>query len=368
MMWNSKYLLTTALACLALLLTALQAEAVRIGDLCDVQGVRGNILKGQGIIVGLAGTGDNAAAAVRAQERMLKRLTIDIDSTGELSTDNSAVVMVTATLPPFAKEGTRIDVQVSSLYDSESLEGGILMNTHLTGDDGRVYAVAQGPISTGGFNANATGAAARQNHVTVGRVPNGAYVEREVPSTYHDGGRLVLMVRQPDFVTANNIQKMLNTTFGLDSAYALGAGAIKVNIPAGEKADIVAFVAKLLEIDVSARQPARVVINERTGTIVIGGTVGVKPCQVAHGNITITVAATPVIAQPAPLAQGDTVVTQVTDLNVTQDDARFNEIKGSTAADVAKSLNTLKVPPRDMISIFQALREAGALDAELEIM
>lgn len=350
------------------LAAAVPARATFVGDLCEVQGVRGNSLTGIGIVVGLAGTGDKAAAAIRAQERMLKRLTIDVGSASELSSSNSAIVIVTATLPAFAKEGTRIDVQVSSLYDSESLEGGILLDTLLDGQDGQTYAVARGPVSTGGFNADAGGAQARQNHVTVGRVPNGAFVEREVPSTITDGERLMLTINQPDFVTADNIQAAINTAYGPGSAFAFGAGAINVRIPSTKQADLVGFIAELQRLDVEARQPARVVINERTGTIVVGGNVAVRPCQVAHGNITIEVAVTPVVSQPNPLAEGETVVGEVADVTVTQEDAYLMPVEGTTAADVAKALNQLKVTPRDMISIFQALREAGALEAELEIM
>lgn len=344
------------------------AHAVAIGDLCEVQGVRGNELQGIGLVVGLAGTGDSAPSAIRAQERALRRLGIEVASTNELSTSNTAVVIVQATLPSFAKEGTRIDVRVSSLYDSESLEGGILMETLLDGMDGRTYAVGQGPVSTGGFNANAQGASARQNHVTVGRIPNGAYVEREVPSTITDGQRIMLTLNDPNFITANNIQRRVNAALGFESASALGAGAVSIRIPTDQQTDLVEFIADLQQLDVLAAQPARIVVNERTGTIVVGGNVRIKPCQVAHGNITIEVATTPQVSQPNALAAGETVVTEVTRLNVGEEGAYLVPLQGTTAADVAQALNSLKVTPRDMISIFQALRQAGALDAELEIM
>ena len=358
-------ILTAILATLAL---SLSASAVAIGDLCEVQGVRGNELQGIGLVVGLAGTGDSAGSAVRAQERALRRLGIEVSSTNELDTSNSAVVIVQATLPPFAKEGTRIDVRVSSLYDCESLEGGILLETLLDGMDERTYAVAQGPVSTGGFNIDAGGAGARQNHVTVGRIPNGAYVEREVPSTITDGERIMLTLNDPDFITANNIQRRINGVLGENSASALGAGAINVRIPNASGTDLVEFIAEIQQLDVVAAQPARIVVNERTGTIVVGGNVVIKPCQVAHGNITIEVSRTPQVSQPNALAAGDTVVTEVTRLDVGQEGARLMPLEGTTASDVAQALNNLKVTPRDMISIFQALRRAGALDAELEIM
>jgi flagellar P-ring protein FlgI len=364
---NSKSI-TCIFVTAAMLLAAAPSWAARIGDLCDVQGVRGNSLKGIGIVVGLAGTGDNADAAIRAQERMLKRLTIDVDSVNELASDNAAICIVTATLPAFVKEGTRIDVQVSSLYDAESLEGGILMETQLLGQDGRVYAVAQGPISTGGMNVDAGGTQARINFVTVGRIPNGAYVEREVPSTITDGERIILQLRNPDFVTADNIRQAIDERYGPQAADAFGAGAISVKIPDNRNAELVSFIAEVQRMEVEANQVARVVINERTGTIVVGGQVIIKPCQVAHGNIVIQIARTPVVSQPAPFSEGETVVDNVTDIEVIQDVAHLMPVEGTSAADVADALNKLKVTPRDMIAIFQALREAGALQAELEIM
>lgn len=356
-----------AVSILSLVMCAV-SHAVAIGDLCEVQGVRGNELQGIGLVVGLAGTGDSAEGAIRAQERALRRLGIEVASTGELNTDNTAVVIVQATLPSFAKAGTRIDVRVSSLYDCESLEGGILLETLLEGMDGRTYAVASGPVSTGGFNADAQNASARRNHVTVGRIPNGASVEREVPSTVTDGERIMLTLNDPNFITANNIRDRINDTLGTDAAFPLGAGSVSVRIPNATTTDLVGFIAKLQQLEVVAAQPARIVVNERTGTIVVGGDVQIKPCQVAHGNITIEVATTPLVSQPNPLAQGETVETEVTRLDVGEEGAYLMPVEGTTASDVAQALNDLKVTPRDMISIFQALKRAGALDAQLEIM
>lgn len=344
------------------------ASAVLIQDLCEVQGARGNVLKGIGLIVGLAGTGDGAQEAVQAQQRLLQRLNIEVDNLNNLNSDNSAVVMVTAMFPPFGKEGTRIDVSVSSLYDAESLEGGILLNTQLTGDDGRVYAVAQGPVSVGGFNADAGGGTAvRQNHVTVGRVPMGAYIEREIPSTITDGERITLLLKRPDFRTAAILQDALNRQFGAGMASALGAGSINLRIPAAKQFHLVQFIAEVQNMSVQTPEVSKVVINERTGTIVIGGEVMIKPCQVAHGNITIEVAVTPVFPQ-APLFSEEEREGEVRDVTVREDEAHFMPIGGTSASDIANALNALKVTPRDMIAIFQALREAGALEADLETM
>lgn len=356
------------LCVLAVGLLAVDAHAVRIKDLVEIQGARGNGLRGIGLMVGLAGTGDDADAAIRAQERMLRRMSIEVGSARELTSDNVAVVVVTATMPAFAKEGTRIDVQVSSLYDAESLEGGTLLETLLYGIDGQVYAVAQGSVSTGGFNADAGGANVRKNHVTAGRIPMGAYVEREIPSTITDGERIMLLLKRPDFGTANNVQDAINSRLGFRSARALGAGTVSVMIPSEFRPNLVEFIAEVQDIDVESDLRSRVVINERTGTLVVGGNVMVKPCHVAHGGLRIRVATTPLVSQPLPFSDGFTVETEETDVTVEEDLAALMPLEGVSAADVAEGLNRLKVSPRDMISIFQALRQAGVLDADIEIM
>ena len=359
-----------AIACIFTFMSSL-ADAARIKDLCEVQGARGNILRGIGLIVGLNGTGDNAEAAVQAQSRLLRRLQVNVQDADALTTDNAAVVIVTAEIPPFAKEGTRIDVLINSLYDAESLEGGTLLETMLEGIDGSVYAVAQGPISVGGFNADAGGGttSVRENHVTVGRIPMGAFVEREIPSTITDGERIQLLLKRPDFGTADNIQQALNENFLPGTATALGAGTISVRIPSEMRANLVRFIAEVNEVSVESVTPTKVVINERTGTIVVGGNVIVKPCQVAHGALTITVARTPVISQPAPFSEeGVTVVDEINDIEAVQQEVRLMPIEGVSAGEVADSLNRLKVTPRDIIAIFQALRQAGVMDADLEII
>jgi len=351
------------------------ATAARIKDLCEVQGARGNPLKGVGLVVGLAGTGDKNLDAARRQLQVLDRLNVEVEKLKDLVSQNTAVVLVDATLPAFAKEGTRIDVRVSSIGNSQSLEGGTLTETFMYGPgpaDGIVYAVAQGPVSVGGFNAESAGlgggAAVRKNHVTSGRVPMGAYIEREVPSTITDGERIALLLKRADFSTADNIREVLNDRYGIDTAMALSASTITVRIPAERQLELIAFVAEVESLEVRADLPARVVINERTGTLVVGGDVMIKPCQVAHGNLSIEIARTPDASQPAPFSEGQTVVTATTDLVATEETAYLMPVEGTSAADVAMALNNLKVTPRDMIAIFQALRQAGALDADLEIM
>ncbi len=356
---------------LTVVLLAWPAAAARIGDLCEVQGVRGNILSGTGIIVGLNGTGDSAGAAVIALERMNERLGIDVDNLKELSSKNAAVVNVTAVIPAYAKEGTRIDVSVHSIYDAKSLEGGTLMETYLRGPGGSetVYAVAQGPVSIGGFNADAGGGTSvRQNHVTAGRIPMGAYVENEVPSTITDGERLVLLLKRPDINTASGIQESINQVYGNGAAEATGGGSVRVRIPPAEQSDLFGFIARLDTIDVTTTAPSKVVFNERTGTIVVGGNVMIKPCQVAHGSLTIKIATTPQVTPALSFTDADPVVTESVELEVEEPEVYLMPVEGTSAGDVAEALNRLRVTPRDMISIFQALREAGALEADLEIM
>ncbi|MFA6241014.1 MAG: flagellar basal body P-ring protein FlgI [Candidatus Hydrogenedentales bacterium] len=364
-----RWKLTSVLLAGLLLLPA--AGAARIKDLCEIQGARGNTLKGVGIVVGLAGTGDKTGDALRRMQRMLDRMNIDVEKVADLKSDNVAVVMVDATLPAFAKEGTRIDVRVSAVGDAESLEGGTLLETYLygPGTDETVYAVAQGPLSVGGFNADAGGGTSvRKNHVTVGRVPMGAYVEQEVPSTITDGDRVALLLRRPDFRTAENIRVAADKEFGEGGASALSASTITVRIPQEMRPELIGFIAKLQDLEVVSDLPTRVVINERTGTIVVGGDVMIKPCEVAHGNLSIQIATTPVVSQPAPLSPGVTVTDEVADMVAVEQAAFLMPVQGTSASDVAAALNKLKVTPRDMISIFQALRESGAMDADLEIM
>jgi flagellar P-ring protein precursor FlgI len=360
--------------CLLLLavgFVATSAHAIKIRELCEVQGARNNILKGVGIVVGLAGSGDKAPAAIEAQRRMLERMGIDVQSVKELKSANVAIVAVTATLPAFAKEGTRLDVKVDSLYDAKSLEGGMLLETHLTGPGlgDTVYAVAQGPVSVGGFNADATGGTrTRKNHVTSGRIPMGAYVEREVPSTITDGERLVLLLKKPDFSVAEAVQQAIDKELDGDFAVALGGGAVRVTIPEAQQSDLVKFIARLEDITVNTPTPNRIVINERTGTIVVGGGVMIKPCQVAHGSLTIRITTMPQVTPASPFTESQPVVTQQRTVEVEEQEGYLMPVEGTSAAEVAAALNRLRVTPRDMISIFQALREAGALEADLEIM
>lgn len=367
---TKKKFMSAAVALLVVLFGSGNAVGAKLKDLCEIQGARGNILKGIGLVVGLAGTGDKGTLAILSQERLLERMNIDVKTASDLKSQNTAVVAVDAVFPPFGKEGTRIDVRVSSIGDAKSLEGGTLLDTHLLGTDDNVYAVAQGSLSVGGFNANGGGGggSVRKNHVTVGRVPMGAYIEREIPSTITDGQRITLLLKRPDFGTAASIQEGINAKMGTKCATAFGAGTVSILIPENLRHDLVSFIAKIQQISVKTDIPSKIVINERTGTLVVGGTVIIKPCQVAHGNLTIKITPVPAVSQPLPFSGGTTVEVPVTDVEVEEKTAWLMPVEGTSAADVADALNKLKVTPRDMISIFQALRESGALEADLEIM
>jgi len=340
----------------------------RVKDVADIQGARANFLRGYGLVIGLDGTGDGATLALRTQQRLLRRMKVEITEARELSSDNVAVVMVTAELPAFAKEGTRIDVVVNCLGDANSLEGGTLLETLLMGIDDEVYAVAQGSVSIGGFNVGGAGAGVQKNHPTVGRIPGGALVEREVPSVITDGRSINLLPRQRDFVTASRMATAINKGLGEDTAVALNAGMINVRIPDEWMHDLVGFVALVQEIEVAPDQQAKVLINERTGTVVIGGEVTLSPVSIAHGNLTIEVSVVPEASQPPPLSGGETVITETATTAVTEEKVRLIPVQGADVKELADALNKLQVTPRDLMSIFQALKRAGALHAELEIM
>lgn len=344
------------------------ASEVRLGDISGVQGARPNDLIGYGLVVGLAGTGDGASAAIRAQERMLRRFDIDVASVSELKSDNVSAVIVTAKLPPFAKTGSRIDVLVSSLFDTESLEGGTLLRTLLEGVDGKVYAVAQGPLSVGGFNAGAGGAQAVKNHVTVGRVPRGAIVEREVPATIFDHDTLTFILDRPNFLTAANTAAAINQRFGKEIAEAFTAGTIRIRVPEEHYTNAIGFVADIENVIVETDEQARVIINERTGTVIVSGKVTVTPVSVAHGGLTITISSTPKVSQPPGFSPGQTTVTTEEQVEFEEETGYLLPVGGASAQELAETLNKLELTPRDIISVFQALKEAGALNAKLEIM
>ncbi|RMF82014.1 MAG: flagellar basal body P-ring protein FlgI [Nitrospirae bacterium] len=361
-----------AAALLALAGAAVPAAATRLKDVADVVGVRSNQLIGYGLVVGLDGTGDGVKSTFTRQSltAMLRRLGVTVDATA-LKVENVAAVAVTADLPPFAREGSRLDVTVSSIGDAESLRGGTLLMTPLKGPDGKVYAVAQGAVSVGGFSFGGRGGGGVQkNHPTTGRIASGALVEREIPYelTGHDTLRLAL--RRPDFTTAERIAVAIDGRFGERIAEAQDPGTVVVRIPDRYRERPVPFAARLEGIEVQEDQVARVVLNERTGTVIMGEEVRLSTVAIAHGGLSISIKETPLVSQPAPLSTGGKTV-EATDsqVEVKEEERRLAVVPaGVSLAEVVRALNALGVGPGDLIAILQALKAAGALHAELELL
>jgi flagellar P-ring protein precursor FlgI len=350
---------------------AAPAADVRLRDLVMIAGARDNQLVGYGLVVGLAGDGDKDPVYTQQTiANMLRRYGVNVPAT-TLSAKNVAVVMVTADIPAFAKEGTRIDIQVSSMGDAKSLQGGVLLQTPLLGADNKVYAVAQGPLSVGGFSlgtGGGGGATVTKNHPTVAQIVDGAIVEREIPTTIVRDNTVELLLREPSFISTALMADAINGVF-TNSAHAVDSSSVQVRMPDGAESNPVDFIATLENIAITPDTPARIIINERTGTIVATANVQISSCAVACGNITINIASTLDVSQPAPFSRtGSTVVTPRTQTDVTENKASLVTLPElPTVEKVAAALNTLGVTPRDMMAIFQAMKQAGALQAELII-
>lgn len=356
---------------LALLLVARDARADRLRDLVDASGARDNQLVGYGLVTGLAQTGDDVSVPFTAQSvlSMLRRLGVQVDSP-QIRLRNVAAVIVTAQLPAFAKQGTKIDITVSSVGNAKSLSGGTLVQTMLKGADQKTYAVAQGSLVLGGFDAKgSSGSSSKQGSLTAGRIPEGAIVEREVGAQIIEGGALKLELRIPGFTVASRIAEAVNQKFP-NSATAIDGGAVKVKVPNGFESKPVELMAALEDLEVATVRRARVVINERTGTIVAGGDVRLNAAAIVHGSLTITVKETPVASQPtAPFSSGGTTaVLPRSDVKVDDPKKDVAYMKPApTLADVAAALGALGLSPRELAGVLQALRAANALEAELVI-
>lgn len=359
-------------AVLALPFSALAATA-RIKDIVDVEGVRDNMLVGYGLVVGLNGTGDSLTASPfteQSLQAMLERLGVSVRGQN-LKTKNVAAVMVTATLPPFAVQGSRIDVTVSALGDAKDLLGGQLLVTPLMGADGEVYAISQGSVATGAVSASGAAASVVTGVPTTARIAAGAIVERELPYDLAGQNTLRLSLRNPDFTTAQRVATAINATLGGRAAIAQNPMTIQVNIPPAQQGDMVALLTKIEQLPVEPDQPARVVIDERTGIIVMGDQVRISTVAIAQGNLTIRITEAPQVSQPNALSQtGTTQIVQRSKVEVNKgDDQRLAVLSaGVTLQDLVASLNALGVGPRDMIAILQSIKAAGALQAEIEVM
>lgn len=350
-----------------LLSTGVHAE--RIKDIASFEGVRENALMGYGLVVGLDGSGDKGIVATQGIVNMLKRMGLTINER-DLKSKSLAVVVVTAKLPPFAKPGRNIDGIVSTIGDAKSLQGGNLLLTRLKGPDGKVYALAQGPVSIGGFSAGGEAASVQKNHPTVGMLPSGVTIEREPMFSLGNGETLRLFLNRADFATADGIAKKINEELNGDYAVPTDPSSVTLTVPAEFSNNLVGLITRLDSVNVELDMPARIIINERTGTIVIGSNVKITPVAIAHGSLAIEITEEPLVSQPGPFAPEGAATTTVprTGVTVEEQTGSLVQVSGVTLGEVVRALNVLGVSPRDLISILQALKAAGALQAELEII
>ena len=363
-------------ACLAVILSvcvpAVAGATSRIKDLANIEGVRQNQLIGYGLVVGLNGTGDtlnNIPFTKQSLTAMLERLGVNIRGQ-TIRTGNVAAVMVTANLPAFGTQGTRIDVTVSAMGDAKSLQGGTLLVTPLLGADGNVYAVAQGSLAIGGFQAEGEAAKIVRGVPTVGRIANGALIEREIEFSLNRLNQLRLALRNPDFTTAKRIAAAINDYIGSPTAEPIDQSTVVLTVPVKSTANIVSFLTEIEQLQVEPDLPARIVIDERSGVVVIGRDVRVSTVAVAQGNLTVTVSETPEVSQPAPFARrGTTRVVPRTSIGVQEDGKKMFVVReGVSLQQVVDGLNAMGIGPRDLITILQAIKAAGAIQADIEVM
>lgn len=368
-----KTALLASIAAAGTLAPALEAQAApRIKDIADFEGVRENQLVGYGLVVGLQGTGDslrNSPFTKQSLSAMLERLGVNTRD-GNLNTRNVAAVMITANLPPFATQGTRIDISVSALGDSKSLSGGQLLATPLIGADQQVYAVAQGPVAIGGFSASgASGSSVTKGVPTAGRIAAGGLVEREIKFDIAAQPKLRLALRNPDFTTARRVAARINAALGAMIAQARDPGTVEVTRPAAYPGDMVTLLTAIESLEVEPDQPAKIVIDENSGVVVMGENVRVSTVAIAQGSLIVSVGEQPFLSQPEPFSKGQTAVVPQSQVQVEEERGGLAVIPGGVPLrKLVDGLNALGVAPRDMISILQALRAAGALQAEIEVM
>ena len=362
-----------ALLCAAVTLTPPTVNAERIKDIASLAGARNNQLIGYGLVVGLNNSGDKNT---RFTSQNLRNLMLQLGTNfnvppgTDLKSKNIAAVSVTADLPPFAKPGQNVDVTIASLGDAKSLRGGSLLMTPLKGADGQVYAIAQGNLVVGGLSASGQdGSKITVNVPSAGRIPNGATVEREVPTAFNQGGALVLNLHTPDFTTANNMAEAINKNYGEGTARAIDASSVQVAAPR-DPSQRVSFTSLVENLDVKpSAAPAKIIVNSRTGTVVISDHVRVEPAAVTHGNLSVTITERPQVSQPGPLSNGTTAVTPRSDVNVKEEANRMFVFKPGVSLDeIVKAVNQVGAAPSDLVAILEALKSAGALRAELIVI
>ena len=357
-----------------LLIWAATANASsRIKDISDIEGVRENYLIGYGLVVGLNGTGDSISSMAFTEESligMLERLGVNTRD-GKIKSKNIAAVMVTGSLPAFARQGTRIDVTISALGDAKSLQGGVLLVTPMLGADGEVYAIAQGQVAIAGFSAQGDAQSVVKGVPTSGRIANGGIIEREIMFDFANQKTIKLALRNPDFTTAARIADAINSYLGSIAATTVDSGTVSINIDRSRREDLIQMLTDIEQLRIQPDQVAKVIIDEKSGIIVIGENVRINPIAIAQGNLTIRVTETPQVSQPAPFSMtGDTVIVPRTNIEVDEQSGnKLNILKsGVSLQELVDGLNALGVGPRDMISILQAVKAAGALQAEIEVM
>jgi len=347
------------------------SRAVRVKDIADIEGVRSNQLIGYGLVVGLNGTGDKGGTTFTVQSlvNMLERMGVAVNSQ-DVKVKNVAAVVATATLPSFTRAGGRIDVLISSLGDASSLQGGTLLLTPLRASDREIYAVAQGPISVGGFSAGgAAGGGVQKNHPTVGRIMEGAIIEREVPSNFSQKDSLLITLHNSDFTTVSRLSLAINHKLGEDITESLDARTVRLRVPHKFHGRIVELMASIENLDIVPDAVAKVVLDERTGTVVMGENVRISTIAISHGNLSIEIKERSNVSQPLPFSGGQTTITPESDVTVTEERNKLILVpSGVGIAEVVRSLNAIGVSPRDLIAIFQAIKAAGALQAVLEII
>ncbi|MDL2279269.1 flagellar basal body P-ring protein FlgI [Desulfovibrio sp. OttesenSCG-928-G11] len=352
-----------------LLLLAEAAFAVRIKDISTFSGVRDNQLTGYGLVVGLSGTGDkkDSAFTMRSMVNMLEKMGVQVELKN-MKPKNVAAVMVTAKMPVSSKPGTRLDVTVSSLGDSSSLLGGVLIQTPMKGIDGKIYALAQGPLTVGGFSATGGQAGAAKNVATVAQVPGGGIVERAVPFEFNSQSSLSLNMNAPDFSTTQQVVERINKALGGTFARSHDVATVVLDIPPDFRGNIVPLMASLENIEITPDQAAKVVVDEKTGTIILGREVRISRVAVAHGNLQVIVRENQDVSQPPAFSGGTTAVTPSTDIGISEEQRNLNILEGATLQELVDALNSVGATPRDLISILRSMKAAGALHAHLEVI
>jgi len=361
---------------LLVLLSAVSAQSARIKDIARLSGVRSNSLIGYGLVTGLSGTGDDMKKSVftlQAVYNLMIRngITVDPSNLRNIKLKNVAAVMVTADLPPFAKPGSTIDVQLSSIGDAKSISGGTLLMTPLKGADGDIYAVAQGPLTNGAFAFGGKAATVQKNHPTAGRIANGATIEKNVPVDLGRSGNLNFQLDNADFTTATNISQAVNQLYGQNTAFPTDSGSVSITIPEYFQDHVVQFISEIETIEVDADAPARVVVNERTGTVVIGKNVTLSTVAVSHGNLSLIIDERSDVVQPNPFARGQTVETPRTDITLAEDEGQLTVLEMQedvNIGDVVTALNAIGATPRDLIAILQAIKASGSMQGDLIIL